>query len=95
MCSTTGIEGDLFNNSFKIYPNPTNGNLTVTFNTTAKESVIIRLTDMKGDEVYRELKKPFSGEYKTNIDLSKEAKGIYMLNVITDKGIVNRKIVVE
>ena len=95
LCSTTGIEGDLFNNSFKIYPNPTNGNLTVTFNTTAKESVIIRLTDMKGDEVYRELKKPFSGEYKTNIDLSKEAKGIYMLNVITDKGIVNRKIVVE
>jgi len=94
-CGSSGIEQELLNNSFKLYPNPTNGSLTATFNTDKETSIVIRLMDMKGNEIYREFKNQFNGEYKTNIDLSKNAKGIYMLNVITDEGIVNKKIIVE
>jgi len=94
-CSSSGIEENLFSNSFKLYPNPTNGSTTITFNTDRETSIIIRLTDMKGNEIYKEFKNQFNGEYKSNIDLSKEAKGIYMLNVITDQGTVNKKIIVE
>lgn len=91
----TGIEEEVLNNSFQVYPNPTNGNLTVTFNTSKANDVIIRLTDMKGNEVYRESKNQINGEYKTTIDLSNQAKGIYLVTLITGEGVVNSKIIVE
>jgi len=91
----TGIEEELYNNTFNLYPNPTNGNLTISFTTPQASNFTIRVIDMTGKEVYRAFADQYTGEYKSEIDLSKQSKGIYLITIITDQGTLNRKIILE
>ena len=36
-----------------------------------------------------------NGEFATTIDLSSQSKGVYLLKIKTDRGIINRKLVIE
>lgn len=91
----TGIIESALDNSLIIYPNPSNGNIAVTFIIDKVTDVVIKVTDIKGQQVYAENKKQCNGEYKTTIDLSKFSKGVYFLNIVTDKGAASRQLVVE
>ena len=37
----------------------------------------------------------FIGQYTKQIDLSKHAKGIYFLEIETDKGVINKKLILQ
>ncbi|MFN4930603.1 MAG: T9SS type A sorting domain-containing protein, partial [Bacteroidota bacterium] len=37
----------------------------------------------------------YAGQYKNTIDLSTEAKGVYFIQLITDQGTINRKVVLH
>ena len=45
--------------------------------------------------MYEEKASQFIGEYTKQIDLGNNAKGIYFLEITTDKNLVNRKIVIQ
>ena len=73
----------------KVFPNPNHGNFTVS---SIKHQVSgIQVYNMLGDLIYQ---KPVYDK-KTEIKLPAVPSGIYHLQVITEKGIVNRKIVIE
>jgi len=76
-------------NQIKISPNPAKDNITFHFNdfTTAT----ITILDMNG----RVLHKNSIAENNTTIDISNLSKGFYLIQVITNKGSISKKIIKE
>jgi hypothetical protein len=84
----TGVGiNELNNTSINIFPNPSSGNILVE----GKNIKSIRITDTNG-KIIQQLAVT---DKIINIDLSKEAKGIYFVNVSTEKEVVIKKIVIE
>jgi hypothetical protein len=74
--------------SISVYPNPTNGIVTVNCNNSIKS---IELYDVQG----RLLQTNLVNENQTSIDISNQAKGVYFLKIVSEKGIGVQKIVRE
>jgi len=71
-----------------IYPNPANANLTI--NTTFEDDVVMKLTDLVGNEVYNQR------TVTTNIDVSACSDGVYLLSVFRkDELFQTQRIVIE
>ena len=81
--------------SIYIAPNPNTGFFQLNFELVADETVIIRMTDNAGREVYKEILTEFNGFYHKNIDVSNEAAGIYYLNVIQKNKVISKKVVLQ
>ena len=91
----TGIEEISLINSFNLYPNPTNEKVTLEIDLDQVTNILIRIIDIKGQEVYHETKNQYQGQYTSLIDLSEKAKGIYTLQVITDTETIAKKIILN
>lgn len=85
---TTGKE-DFADNSFSVYPNPSNDvvNIENTINALIQD---ISITDMNG-RVVKTMK--FNGESSIKLSISDLTTGIYMMNINSDKGSITRKII--
>lgn len=81
---------ELLHTSFNVYPNPSNGQVTVTLDEQFANSAI-SVIDLTGREVYiNTITSSVQG-----FDLSHLAKGRYMINVSTNEGKVARTIVLQ
>jgi subtilisin-like proprotein convertase family protein len=77
-----------------VYPNPTAGFVNVEF-TSAKGNAQITVMDLSGRVVMQQSQQTQAGQNTVQLDLSKLAKGAYMLNVQTIEGNKQVKVVVE
>ena len=71
-----------------IYPNPTNGIVTITCTNTIKS---VQLFDIQG----RLLETNLVNQSQSTLDISTKSKGVYFLKIASDKGIVVEKLVRE
>ncbi len=83
------------NSALNIYPNPTTGAVTINYVTAENTSLTIKLTNLEGQVIYAEQKKQSAGMYKHTLDFSQQAKGIYFVEIITDKETLVRKLIVQ
>ena len=74
-----------------IYPNPNNGTFTFQLNGVDYRSAEIRLFNLLGEEVYQAI---ITGK-RSEITLSSVPKGMYQLQMVTDKGTARKKIVIQ
>ena len=81
--------------TLSVSPNPSSGNINVSFKTQRVNDLIIKIIDLQGKEVYKNIKNSFSGEFNESFDLNNLSKGIYMLQIISDKEATTRKIVIQ
>ena len=79
----------------KVYPNPGNGKLSVSFTAQSKGDIEISISDAKGNEVYTRTLKDFSGEYFNQVDISEKGKGTYFLKITQGDDSITKKLVVE
>jgi len=93
--STTTAVNDLDASltAIMIFPNPNSGMFVVEIEVQAKTEFQIQLINITGQVIYSERVNVSS--YKKDIDLSGHAKGVYALKVVSDGGVVTRKIVYE
>jgi hypothetical protein len=71
-----------FLKEFSVYPNPTTGQVTLTIETIDENSVLdLKVYSLIGQEMYSETLTPYNGVRKVSLDLTKFAKGIYMVEV--------------
>jgi sugar lactone lactonase YvrE len=77
------------NNSFSVYPNPANGNVTVGLSDAAD---YIRITDMQGRTMY-ETQNTAASELK--LDISNYTKGMYFVVAKIGNTIEKQKLIVE
>ncbi len=64
-----------------VFPNPTNGNISISFNASADEHVSMNVTDLTGRIVMTEQFTATSGLNVHDADLSKLAKGVYLVHL--------------
>ena len=65
-----------------IYPNPSNGNFNLNFNTKNSDKVMINIVDARGRVVYKSIKTYAEGIQLNKIDVSGLTKGIYFLHLV-------------
>jgi len=89
-CNTVGIE-HLYDKeiSMKVYPNPTNGMINICLSRNIESRITVY--NIFGEEM---ISKKFNGNISF-INLSKFAKGIYIMNIEVDNEVMNHKIIVN
>jgi len=91
------IVTNAFNQSFKIYPNPTNGNSFVEFDISEPGNVSVELFDVSG-KVSKVIKSSAflkEGKYKYEISFNGLRDKIYILAVKVNDGIIKREKIVR
>jgi hypothetical protein len=78
-----------------IYPNPTNGNFTVSFNANSSEKYTLRIYNDIGQIVVSEVINNHNGAYSKAIELGDKASGVYTLTLTNGKVETTKKIVIQ
>ena len=82
-------------NNLNVYPNPSEDEFTITFNSKLSQGYNIKVINMLGETIYSEELKDFIGPYTNKISMDKYSKSIYFLEIETDKGKVNKKLILQ
>jgi hypothetical protein len=90
-----GIGEEQVVTSFNIFPNPTEGNVTVNFVTKGSEDLAITLTDVTGRLVFSELLDNYSGSYTKDYNLNTLDRGVYLYSVRSVNGVITKRIVLN
>jgi hypothetical protein len=69
--------------------------LQVAFDIERSQSLEIQLMSINGQVIQKDIMNAFSGHYTQSFDLSDLAKGVYILSIISDKGKVDKKVVLK
>lgn len=80
--------------SFKAYPNPTQGQVTVAFSGESAPT-IVTLFDVNGRQLFREELNAFDGNYIQQFDLSEYAKGAVVIRVQQGEKVYSEQIIVN
>ena len=94
---TIGVSGiNPVNNNyfFTIYPNPNDGNFTVSFDISIRATYTLELKNSLGALVYREVLTDFSGSYSKQMDITKYGKGIYLISLTNKQNGTAKKMIV-
>jgi hypothetical protein len=92
--TTTALSNETFlENQFSIYPNPNKGSFTIEFKELAN-SFSVEVFDVTGKTIY-ENNYDQSANPSQMINLDNVNRGIYFINVKSDKGLVTKKLVIE
>ena len=78
-----------------VYPNPSRDIFNVNFVSDEIQDLQIRILNVLGNIIYKENKQQFIGEFIKQVDLKKFGKGIYFLEIETERGIINKKLILH
>jgi hypothetical protein len=87
------IEGDI--SSLDVYPNPSRDIFNISFTSVQMQDLSVRIRNIIGEDLIKEDLIQFIGEYNKQINLEGKAKGIYFLEIETDHGIINKKLILQ
>ena len=82
-------------NDLFIYPNPSRGLFNISFESSRSQDFKINLSNMIGEKIFTDKFDDFFGKYIHQINLSTNAKGIYFLEIETNEGVINNKLILE
>ena len=86
----TGVKSIESNeNSFTVFPNPTNGLINIQSSNPKGSIIQIKITDVLGNNIYSS-----TLQGGGQIDLSSQANGVYFISIQTNEGTVNKKIII-
>ena len=67
----------------------------MSFTSEDAQDLKVRILNIIGEELINENLEQFIGEYTKQINLSDNAKGIYFLEIETNDGIINKKLILQ
>ena len=67
----------------------------MSFTSEEVQNLEIRVINVAGEEIYTEDLEQFVGEYTKAVSLENYSKGIYLLEIITKTGVVNKKLILQ
>jgi len=87
--TVSGIDENILDNTFSIYPNPTKNQLIISFNEVIDNSYTISVKNSLGQVV----NKFRPNEQRVNLDLSTLDKGVYFINIANFEGSKTVKVI--
>jgi uncharacterized repeat protein (TIGR03803 family) len=96
LTTTTGIKSLQGKESqLVVYPNPSYTSFTVSFKPNTTTDLNLSIKNSSGQTIYNDFQKAFSGNYEKIIDLSKETKGTYIVEIISGGQTLTKKIIMQ
>ena len=89
--NSTSIEDDIIIDWLLAYPNPTNSDVNIEFESSKTQNIKIEVYNTFGQKIYNKQINSFSGHFKEKIDFSGFCEGIYILNIIYNNGQLHTK----
>ena len=93
-CVNVSIE-DLGLTNIKIYPNPSDDIFNIDFVSNESQDFNIKVFNVLGEEIFKQYLSQFSGRYIQQVDLTNSSKGVYLLELETDLGVINKKLIIR
>ena len=81
--------------NLEVYPNPSRDVFNVSFISEEVQDLKIRVRSIVGEEIMKENLQQFVGEYVKSFNLNQYTKGIYLLEIETNQGIINKKLILQ
>ena len=91
---STSVE-DLNIDKLNIYPNPSKDVFNIEFTSLVSQDLEIRIMNSIGEIVYRDKINNHIGKYSNLISLEEYSKTIYFLEIQTDVGTINKKLILQ
>jgi len=80
------------NNAFDVFPNPSNGVISINFASAPQHLQSINVMSLTGQVV---IHTPSNGENNYSLDMTNMAKGMYIVQCRFEDGVVNRKVILQ
>lgn len=90
-----GVDENDFSQYFSVYPNPTSGDLNIKFVSLQKEPLKIRFLNQLGQVLIDMKCEQINGTFEEIISLENIADGVYYLQVMAEKGVITKKVVLR
>jgi hypothetical protein len=78
-----------------IYPNPSRDMFNVEFTSLITQTLQVRIINSLGDIVFIDNLENYIGQYKKQINLNEYSKAIYFLEIQTNDGVINKKLILQ
>ncbi len=88
-----GVDENVLGRSLMVYPNPASDILKVSFESFGGADATVRVLDLSGKEVARLDSKNLNGSFNEELNLSRLARGIYLLEVSSGDLKATRKLI--
>ncbi|SVD36868.1 uncharacterized protein METZ01_LOCUS389722, partial [marine metagenome] len=88
-------EIDLYIDDIQIFPNPSKNVFNVEFTSLVRQDLEVRIINSIGEIVYIDNINNHIGEYSNSINLENHSKGVYLLELDTDNGMINKKLILQ
>ncbi len=95
LVSNVGIDEHDNISMLNVYPNPSSGELNIEMNLNGSGEVKVKLFNLTGQLIFSEDIAQTRGTYKKQLNIAEQAKGTYYLQVVSEKGVLNQRIVVQ
>ena len=92
-CATSGVASEAVASTFVVYPNPSNGNFTMSFDADAANASL-RIADLSGKLVYENNVNVTAGT-ALNIDVRNTVAGIYVMSLTSGDQTWYTKLIIE
>jgi hypothetical protein len=89
------LEGGTTITNLDVYPNPSRDVFNVSFTSEDTQNLKVRILNLIGEELISEDLQEFIGEYTKQIDLATYTKGVYFLEITTNNGVINKKLILQ
>ena len=90
---TSSLQKAIEEDYVRIVPNPSNGDFRLLFSLLKDSNLSIQITDMAGRIVHKiPVKYESEGHKEYFLDLNNLQNGIYNCSILTNEGIINKKI---
>ena len=90
-----GIDDVTSIHGLMIYPNPSGDIFNISFNSQDRQTVEIKVLNIIGKVIFTDYKTDFIGEYTHQFNLKNYSKGIYFLEIKTENGSINQKLMLQ
>jgi hypothetical protein len=93
-CNNVSVE-EIGLTNFKIFPNPSSDLFNISFSSNRAQDLRVRVLNSNSEEVMIIELNQYKGEYTKQINLTNNAKGIYFLEIKTNDGVINKKLILQ
>ena len=94
MCDNVSVE-EIGLTNFKIFPNPSSDLFNISFSSNRVQDLRVKVLNSISEEVMIIELNQYKGEYTEQINLKNNAKGIYFLEIETNYGVINKKLILQ
>ena len=91
----SGIDEIFGAGTVSVFPNPAKDKINVSFNAKDQADLQISLNDLSGKQVFVNKYSVTKGENQLSVDVNGLSKGVYVLNLVTEKGTIHYKVVIK